>query len=202
MNVREKELELVESSLESVRKDKTKHDKVSVTFFLASIILYTTSDLNSSVKLALFGIELKSLYAVFILYLLSLVSLYSALAGTIRETLLFDKYRGLLKEVYGRVPESLELITCSDTKLIDKVLVGRVWGKVNTLFQIAIFIPFLIAYYKMAHELISIDEHNKLTLVISFFIFVYGFYAVILLCRTVYIQWVTDNDYKAEDTPT
>ena len=199
MNVKEKELELLEGALASVRQDKTKNDKAFATFFFASITLYATADLSVSVKLALFGLELKSLYAVFVLYLLSLVYLNATITNTIREALLFDKYRKLLKELYAAVPASLELITCTDPSLIDKVLNGKLWGKVNKIFKIATVVPFLYAYYKMADELVSIDNHNKLTAIISFFIFVYGIYSVILLFKGIYMKWDIEKDYEREN---
>ncbi|MFS1893193.1 hypothetical protein [Vibrio lentus] len=198
MNVKEKELVLLEDCLDLIRKEKTKNDKTFTTFFFASIILYATADLSASVKLALFGLELKSLYAVFVLYLLSLVYLNATIVNTIRENLLFDKYRKLLKELYSEVPGSLELIRCSDATLMDKVLVGKFWGKINSAFKVVTIIPFLYAYYKMAEELVSINDHNKLTFIISFFIFVYGIYSIILLFRAIYIQWLNDKAYENE----
>ncbi|EJC6747042.1 hypothetical protein QRC94_004651 [Vibrio vulnificus] len=197
MDIKDKELELLEESLESVRKDRKKYDTTSMTLFFTSIALFVTSDLDSSVKLALFGIEVKSIYAVFTLYLMSLVAVNNYLMKSIRETLLFNRYRCLLKEQYSEIPYSLELMTCTDSKLMDRVFRGR-WQKLNTFFKTVVVLPFIVCYLMMAYELISIGSHSKLTAIITIFILIYGCYFMALMCKAIYIKWLSDKAYSKE----
>ncbi|HHE0475687.1 TPA: hypothetical protein ACN35U_004414 [Vibrio parahaemolyticus] len=86
----EKEIALVEVEMEKTRTQKKKSDATSVSLCLTSAVLFFTSDPSSSIKLALLGLEVKSLYAIYFLYLSSLMVTIKWLMCDIRLCLLIN----------------------------------------------------------------------------------------------------------------
>ncbi len=100
MDIKEKELSIVEDNLDKLTTSTLKLDSASAVFVLSSLILYTTSNLDSYIKLAFLGIEIKSFHGVYVLFILSLTSILGYCTHEIKKLLLLERYRILFRQIY------------------------------------------------------------------------------------------------------
>ncbi|HAS6163763.1 TPA: hypothetical protein RQK43_004423 [Vibrio vulnificus] len=198
MNINEKEIALLESSLDKVESGKLKLDSMSASLLISSILLFVTSSPGSSIKLAFLGIELKSIYAVYMLYLFSLISAGNCMTLHVKKALLFSRYKIVLRELYGEIPKSLYLVDSSDYEIRKTIFQGR-WRIINHLFHCLTTLPFLISYFVMGKVLVSFVNQPKFIQICSFLILIFGLYLLPLLFRSIYISWKTksSSDYQA-----
>ncbi|HCE2406232.1 hypothetical protein ACEV74_22750 [Vibrio parahaemolyticus] len=179
----EKEIALVEVEMEKTRTQKKKSDATSVSLCLTSAVLFFTSDPSSSIKLALLGLEVKSLYAIYFLYLSSLMVTIKWLMCDIRLCLLINKYKKLLIEKYDEVPKSLSLTLSNDVNLRQSLFIGMK-GKLDFLLVGGIGFPILFGYLYMGYELISFATQSNITLCLSGFIIVAGLNVIVLMIKS------------------
>ncbi len=199
LDIEEKELGLIEDNLEKLRVTLKKSDNTSVIFLVSSIILYTTTDLSTSIKIAMLGIEVKSLYAIYILFLLSLLSILNYSASCVKSVLLYERYIKLFKSMYGDVPNSVHLIFIEDYKVRKNMLRGRL-VLIDHLFHLFVTAPMLASYFYMAYELVNIStEVSKFELICSGLIVIIGVYTLVLMSQVIYINYIADEAKKLTD---
>ncbi|QPG06521.1 hypothetical protein IT774_04940 [Salinimonas marina] len=197
MNIKEKEIELLEDNLKNIRILRNKLDKTSASIFLLSLFIYNTTEMNTSIKLAMIGFEVKSIYAIFILYIVSLAFAINYTISTIREMLLFIRYEKLLIDVYGSTPESLSLMFETDSEFRYRVFTGK-WNRINTIYNLSILLPFIIGYFWMSYELVTITSELKFINFASFIVFILTIYFSLIFSRMLYLDWKTGKMRSTE----
>ncbi|WP_338626343.1 hypothetical protein [Agarivorans sp. OAG1] len=199
MNIEEKELGLIEDNLEKLRVTLKKSDSTAVVFLISSIILYTTTDPSTSIKIAMLGVELKSIYAIYIFFLLSLVSILNYSATYVKSVLLYERYLKLFRSMYGDVPNSVHLIFIDDHKVRKNMLRGR-WVLIDHLFHLFVTVPIFTSYFYMAYELVRFSiEVSKFELICSGLIVIIGVYTLVLMWQVIYINHVAGKAIAVTD---
>lgn len=113
---------------------------------MSAILYFTNESLTSSIKLALLGIEVKSIYAVYFFYLLSLMKMKHWCMCDIKLCLLTNRYKKLLVEKYSIFPESLPLILSNDIKL-RQTLFNGIGGKLDFILFSSVGFPIVMAIH-------------------------------------------------------
>ncbi|MEZ9125336.1 hypothetical protein AB4145_01880 [Vibrio splendidus] len=198
VNLIEKEIELIEDSLEKFRVSKRKYDSTSSMLMLSSILLFSTSEPESVIKLIFLGVQLKSIYAVYMLFLFSIISAGNYVLLFTKNSFLSDRYKTLLKERYGGLPESLSLIDSGEYEIRKMLFTGR-WNIINRMYHCLVTLPFLLSYFYLAYQLVTFSQEFLFESISSFLIIVFGFYLIVSLCRAIYVNWKINNVQK---TPT
>lgn len=174
MNILEKEIELLEKSIEKITINTEKLDRSSVTFFLISLIVFTTSKPDALIKLAVLGVELKVLNACFMLYILSLSITCMALFQNMRLTVINTHYKTVLKKQYGDIPDSLGLISFNYHDF-QKVLFRDILNKSHGVLYYFIALSIIASYVWLGYQLLTYAFLSTYTLISSI-------YAVSLFC--------------------
>lgn len=192
MDLKEKEIELLESSVEKFKLKKKKLDVASSTLMISAIILFSTSAPDSIIKLAFLGLQLESLHAVYLLFISSIITASSYVLLIAKNILVKHRYQILLEEYFGELPESLSLIDSDEYEIRKLIFSGRL-NLVNRAYHLLVTLPFFLSYFYMAYQLITFSKDNIFETVSSFLIVVFGLYLFALLIRTSYIKWETMN---------
>lgn len=193
MNSKEKEIELIEVQFGKIRDQKRKTDSLSTSLFLSSAVLFITSDYNSLIKLSMLGVEVKSIYAIYFLYIASLMMGNKWGILDIRETLLLSRYKKLLVEVYDEIPKSLALMVSSDVKLRQSLFLG-VGKKLDFALAGMIGFPMVLGYIIVGYKLLVIAGQSEITKAAGFFIAVLGLNFFVLLTKSSSIDKNSNRD--------
>lgn len=184
MDIKIKEIELLEEHFKKSRSEIKKLDKSSASLFLLALIVYGTFDPTSPIKLSIIGLTINSSYAVYSLYLISLISLNSYCIYSIKENILTNRYRELLVEVYGSIPETVTLLGVSNYELKKMVFKGS-WKIVDYILTISLLIPFTVTYVWFAYELTTFNLSDKPITIASFLIIILGTSSLILFSKSM-----------------
>ncbi|HHX8491504.1 TPA: hypothetical protein ACVO3B_003321 [Vibrio diabolicus] len=183
MDRTEKEISLVEAEIDKVTSQKKKSDTTSISLCVTSAVLFFTSDPSSTIKLALIGVEVKSLYAVYFLYLFSLMLMTKWAMCDIRLCLLINRYKTLLIERYGEVPKSLPLVLSNNVHLRQSLFNG-IKGKLDYLLVGSIGFPLALGYVYMGYKLVLLSGQSLVTLFLSGFIILAGLNMLVLFIKS------------------
>ena len=187
----DKEISLVEAEIEKTKSQMKKADATSASLCVSSAVLFFTTDPSSTIKLALLGVEVKSLYAVYFLYLFSLMLIIKLFTCDIRLSLLINRYKKLLIERYNEIPKSLPLILSNDVQLRQDLFIG-LGARLYYALVFATGMPLLLGYLYLGYKLVSLSGQSKITFFISIFIVISSLNIIVLLFKS----YIVDKDLK------
>ena len=186
----EKEIEIIEDSLPKLLVKSSKLDSTSSYTFFLTVIIFVISVPEASIKLAMLGIEIKVEYAIYILYLISLYAAQKFMLNKIHAFTLMQRYKWLMNERYGSVPPSVKLAFYNDHD-IHKYIFTNMLKKASSILNKAMLLAFLLGYFWMTYELITLSTVSTFNTVMSIFI--------VILCMNLIISVLQATTLKIQN---
>ncbi|TKF74549.1 hypothetical protein FCV62_21315 [Vibrio kanaloae] len=187
MEIRTKEIDMLESAVPDMRTKITKLDVTASTLSLLALLLYLTTPLDSVIKLPILGIQLRTDFTIYVVFLLSLLKVQQYLINSIHLIELTDRYKALLSEEFGETPQAFNLIYRSEYEL-KKNIFSKNFTKTHKALDNIYHVSFILGSVWLTYKLLLSATSSTFTIAVSIFIVVSWVYIALL-----FIQYVRFN---------
>lgn len=179
MEIKKKELELIEKEISVLDSRIIKADSLGASTFIAAAIIFLTSPIDAVIKLPVFGISINSINAVYVLYALSLWGLREFFVLRTHKKALKTRHLFVFKEAYGHIPPGIKLIFDGENTTAN-LLSAK--SKLSIIVEVAFFLPIIALYIWILFKLIIMAPQSNFTILIGvYFILMVAYLSVMLV---------------------